>query len=119
MQRMEEVSLQKNTRYQNKSLLELAKYMPCQGCGAEDGTIVMAHSNFAIHGKAKGMKAHDCFVAALCQECHAWLDSGTKPYFNGYGMQWQPTREDKLEFFRRSMESTVLHIWRTGAVVVF
>lgn len=109
--------INKSPRYENPRLLKLAKGMPCQGCGCEDGSVVMAHSNFAIHGKAKGMKAHDCFTAALCQGCHTWLDSGSESVF--YLGIWQPTREDKLEFFRRAMEATMLYLWCTGAIIVF
>ena len=35
-----------------------------------------AHSNWAIHGKAKGKKASDVSVAAMCSTCHAELDQG-------------------------------------------
>ena len=105
------MSLAKSPRYENPRLLKLANGMPCMACGCQDGTVVMAHSNFSIHGKAKGMKAHDCFVAALCQGCHAWLDSGTKPY-----LMWDATRENKLEFFRRAMEATMLYLWANGMV---
>lgn len=107
--------INKSPRYENPRLLKLAKGMSCQGCGCEDGSVVMAHSNAAIHNKAKGMKAHDCFVAALCSECHYWLDSGTTVY----GYLWEPTRENKLEFFRRAMDATMLYLWRTGAIIVF
>lgn len=105
--------LQKNPRFENRKLLDLARGMPCQGCGNQDETIVMAHSNFAIHGKAKSMKAHDCFVAALCMRCHSWLDSGTTNY-----QLLAPTREDKLEFFRRASEATMLYLWRNGRIGV-
>ena len=110
------MSLQKSPRYENPKLLKLANGMSCMGCGCQDGTVVMAHSNFAIHGKAKGMKAHDCFVAGLCQRCHAWLDSGTEFYSLGFAVG-DPSRAGKLEFFRRAMEATLLYLWRNGLVV--
>jgi hypothetical protein len=107
------MSLQKNPRYENRKLLDLANGMACQGCGREDGTIVMAHSNKSIHGKAKGMKAHDCFVAALCHACHYWIDFGARDY-----LIWSCTPDHKLEFFRRASESTMLHLWREGKIKV-
>jgi hypothetical protein len=62
--------------YRNKKLLEACREMPCQHCGAEDGTVVAAHSNQLRDGKGKGIKAHDYRVAALCFKCHAELDQG-------------------------------------------
>ena len=110
------MSLLKSPRYENKKLLALANGMACAGCGADDGTIVMAHSNSAIHGKARGMKSHDCFVAALCYRCHGWLDAGTDVYL--CNCVWNPTREDKLEFWRRASERTMLLLWQAEKIKV-
>ena len=65
--------------YRNKQLLEEVREAPiCFGCGKHnDGTIVAAHSNQLIHGKGRGIKSHDCYVAALCNSCHTDLDQGT------------------------------------------
>jgi hypothetical protein len=48
--------------------------IPCQHCGAFDGTVCGAHANW---GGAKGMaiKADD-LCASLCYTCHTRLDSG-------------------------------------------
>lgn len=64
--------------YRNKKLIEAVRDAPiCFGCGKpNDGTIVAAHSNQGTHGKGKALKAHDCYVAALCFECHSELDQG-------------------------------------------
>lgn len=64
--------------YRNKKLLEKVRESPiCFGCGKHnDGTIVAAHSNRLIHGKGRSIKAHDCYVAALCFNCHSELDQG-------------------------------------------
>lgn len=62
--------------YRNKKLLEAVRQMPCQNCGAQDGTVCAAHSNFSEHGKGMGQKASDACVAALCHRCHAILDQG-------------------------------------------
>lgn len=107
------MGLQKQPRYINRKLLDLAKGMPCMHCGIEDGTVVAAHSDSAIHGKGKGMKSHDLFVAFLCHHCHAWYDAdyGT---MSGYSSK----REDKLEFWRRAHEQTMLTLWRNGKIKV-
>jgi len=66
------------TKYvRDKKRLEACRSLPCQHCGAEDGTVVAAHSNEGIHGKGRGIKASDEFVAALCFTCHANLDQGS------------------------------------------
>jgi len=46
----------------------------CQHCGISDGTIVGAHSNWAVHGKGRGIKASDVYCASLCARCHWRLD---------------------------------------------
>jgi len=51
--------------------------LPCQCCDLE-GQTQAAHSNWAIHGKAKSLKASDEYTAALCQACHYELDQGNK-----------------------------------------
>lgn len=65
------------TKYlRDKKRLQACRNLPCQHCGAEDGTVVAAHSNEGIHGKGRSIKASDKFVAALCFTCHANLDQG-------------------------------------------
>lgn len=64
--------------YRNKKLLEVLRDAPiCFGCGKHnDGTMCAAHSNQSIHGKGRSLKSDDCYVAALCYDCHAELDQG-------------------------------------------
>jgi hypothetical protein len=62
--------------YRNKKLLELVRQSPCQICGAQDGTVVAAHSNQQRDGKGMGLKAHDYRIASLCFTCHAEIDQG-------------------------------------------
>ena len=65
------------TKYlRDKKRLEACRSLPCQHCGAEDGTVVAAHSNGGIHGKGRGIKASDEFIAALCFTCHTKIDQG-------------------------------------------
>ena len=59
-----------------KHLMNVAS-LPCQNCYIE-GQTQAAHSNWAEHGKGRGIKASDEFTAALCQTCHAEIDSGAK-----------------------------------------
>ena len=62
--------------YRNKKLLEIARLIPCQICGIEDGTVVAAHSNQLRDGKGKGIKANDYRIASLCFTCHMEIDQG-------------------------------------------
>jgi hypothetical protein len=60
----------------NRAILEACREFSCQYCGADDGTVVAAHSNQSRHGKGRGIKASDIYVAALCHSCHAQVDQG-------------------------------------------
>jgi len=62
--------------YRNQKLLETDREIECVKCGAEDGTVVAAHSNQLRDGKGKGIKAHDYRIAALCYRCHMAIDQG-------------------------------------------
>lgn len=63
--------------YRNDKLLKACRQIPCQRCGANNGTVVAAHSNQLRDGKGKGIKAHDYRVAALCYKCHMEIDQGS------------------------------------------
>lgn len=82
--------------YRNKKLLELIRQSPCQHCGAQDGTVVAAHSNQLRDGKGRGIKAHDYRIAALCFTCHADLDQGA-----------QLSREERLNMWEEAHRKTV------------
>lgn len=71
------MNLQKSPRFESKKLLDAARGLHCQNCGADDGTTVAAHANWHEYGKGRGLKCHDFFTAHLCFECHTWLDSGS------------------------------------------
>lgn len=60
-----------------KAILVACRTLSCQHCGADDGTVVAAHSNWLQHGKGMGRKADDRYVAALCFRCHSELDQGS------------------------------------------
>ena len=62
-----------------------------------------AHSNQQIHGKGKGLKAHDIYHAASCHSCHAFLDQGA-----------DMSREDRRYYWQRGFERTLLHYFSMG-----
>ena len=62
--------------YRNPKLLVACREIPCQLCGAEDGTVVAAHSNQLRDGKGRGLKASDYRIASLCFLCHSEIDQG-------------------------------------------
>jgi ferredoxin len=76
-------------------------------CGIEDGTIVAAHSNQQIHGKGMGVKAHDCYVAALCFKCHAQIDQGT--------LYDKATKKDMWDL---AFQRTILELWKREMIKV-
>jgi hypothetical protein len=63
--------------YRSIKHLKNVANLPCQNCYIEDQTQA-AHSNWAEHGKGRGIKASDEFTAALCQSCHTELDQGSR-----------------------------------------
>lgn len=67
--------IEKFTYVRSRPLLNAIKALPCQHCGAS-GPSDPAHSNELRHGKAKGRKASDIYVAALCRADHQELDQG-------------------------------------------
>ena len=83
-----------NVMYRDDNLLKLAKGEKCllqisDDCmGDEGSTTVAAHSNFMMHGKAKGLKAEDCYSVWACHNCHSIFDQG--------GVF---TREEKADLF--------------------
>ena len=68
--------IEKTQYIRSAKLMQAYRKLPCQHCGIDDGTVCGAHSNQAIHGKAKGIKATDTACASLCHVCHHALDQG-------------------------------------------
>ena len=66
----------KRAYVRSKSLMKAYRMIPCQNCGIADGTVCGAHSNWAVHGKGKSVKADDNRAASLCFTCHSQLDQG-------------------------------------------
>jgi len=93
--------------HRDKKLLGLAKDQQCIWCGAQDGTVVWAHSNLGEHGKGMGIKAHDCMGMLLCSICHHQLDQG-----------FLLDREEKREMIYRLICKTHIKLWSDGLVKV-
>lgn len=93
--------------YRNKKLLETARLLPCQHCGTEDNSIVMAHSNQLRDGKGKGIKAHDYRVAALCFRCHHELDQGSRM-----------SKQERVEMWEEAHRKTIGLLFERELIVV-
>jgi hypothetical protein len=59
--------------FRSEAHLRNVAALDCQACGAP-GPSQAAHSNKAIHGKGRSIKASDKFTAALCPVCHRMVD---------------------------------------------
>lgn len=91
--------------YRSKKLLEAARLLPCQHCGANNGTIVAAHSNQLRDGKGKGIKAHDYRIASLCFTCHADLDQGSRM-----------TKQERVEMWEEAHRKTIGLFFEQGII---
>ncbi len=63
------------------NLRKAAKDKPCVRCGAEDGTVVLAHyfgPRRHNYGGGMSRKGDDVVGAWLCGECHTWMDTLSK-----------------------------------------
>lgn len=92
--------------YRNAKLLIAVRQLPCQWCGADDGTVCAAHSNQLKDGKGRGLKAHDYRIAALCHTCHSSLDQG------------RLNRQEREEMFEYSHRATIGELFARGIVTV-
>lgn len=72
------VPVPKTAYVRDERLRDMCRAMACQHCGKSgpDAGVTWAHSNQAEHGKGKGIKASDVYVAALCDSCHFQIDQG-------------------------------------------
>jgi hypothetical protein len=93
--------------YRNKKLLELARLLPCQHCGIEDGTVVAAHSNQLRDGKGRGLKASDFRIASLCFRCHAEADTSSTL-----------SKVARIEMWEQAHRATIGELFERGLVVV-
>lgn len=84
--------------YRNKALTDSANGESCVACGAQDDTVVWAHSNRQEHGKGTGIKSHDLLGLYLCAGCHRLYDEAK----NG--------REYAEQFFRLFYPKTMVRV---------
>lgn len=101
----------------SRRLLDLAhRVQQCTNCGrwTEHGC-EPAHQNGLSSGKGMGMKGQDHRHAALCHDCHAWLDQGGKRSPCG---QWSADRTQKSEMWTRAHLKTMDHYWGEGWIRV-
>lgn len=89
--------------YRDARILRAVREAPCMMCGAQDGTVVAAHSNQLRDGKGRSIKAHDYRIAALCFRCHAEIDQGAKM-----------TKEERLEAWEDAHRRTIGWLFDTG-----
>ena len=93
--------------YRNKKLLEIARLLPCQHCGIEDGTVVAAHSNQLRDGKGRGLKSSDFRIASLCFRCHAEADTSSTL-----------TKVARIEMWEQAHRATIGELFEQGLVGV-
>jgi CRISPR/Cas system-associated protein Cas10 (large subunit of type III CRISPR-Cas system) len=79
--------------YRNKKLLEYARRLPCQHCGADDG-------------KGRGLKASDYRIASLCYTCHSEIDQGKKL-----------DKSERVQMFEDAHRSTIGEFFERGYIV--
>lgn len=63
------------------NLRDFAAGQSCVRCGAQDGTVVLAHYTGVrrhSYGGGFGIKVHDGVGAHLCMTCHKIMDTETK-----------------------------------------
>jgi hypothetical protein len=93
--------------YRNKKLLEIARLLPCQHCGIEDGTVVAAHSNQLRDGKGRGLKSSDFRIASLCFRCHAEADTSSTL-----------SKVARIEMWEQAHRATIGELFERGLVGV-
>lgn len=97
---------QKFQYWRSKKHLKNVASLPCQHCGLE-GQTQAAHSNMAIHGKGRSIRASDQFTAALCFACHHDLDAGHNL-----------TKEQKQKMFFDALKSTWIELQKRDLILI-
>ena len=92
----------KTVYVRSKKLLQAVASIECQHCGRH-GYTQAAHSNQASHGKGRGLKSSDVYTAAMCDQCHSALDSGS-----------HLTREQRVTMWGEAHIKTVRELVRRG-----
>ena len=69
--------------------------LPCQICYVE-GMTQASHSNQAVHGKGRSLRASDEFTAAICMEHHYEIDQGSNL-----------TKQQRVDMWNEAYQKTV------------
>ena len=88
--------------FKSRHLQRMANGQSCIACGAEDGTIVLAHRN-EHKARASGI---DIWALELCYRCHAEYDQG------------KMSKEEKRRFFNDFYPQQVLRWINRGLLKV-
>ena len=96
----------------DERLRYMCRALPCcsPGCGAsgEQAGVTWAHSNQAIHGHGRGIKASDLFTAAMCTACHRELDQGNTETQDEKVARWTAA-------WRKTISLAITHgLWPSG-----
>jgi len=107
--------------YRDPDLLKLAKGEKCllqiaDDCmGDEGSTTVAAHSNFMMHGKAKGLKAEDCYSVWSCYKCHSIFDQGGVFTRKQKADLFSEALLRQVEEWRKIATTPTLKLWKVEA----
>jgi hypothetical protein len=107
--------------YRDPDLLKLAKGEKCllqisDDCmGDEGSTTVAAHSNFMMHGKAKGLKAEDCYSVWSCYKCHSIFDQGGLFTRDEKALMFYEALLRQIEEWRKIATTPTLKLWKVEA----
>jgi hypothetical protein len=88
--------------YRNKKHLKNVASLPCQVCYVE-GMTQASHSNQAIHGKGRSLRASDEFTAAICVEHHYEIDQGSNL-----------TKQQRVDMWNEAYQKTVYRLKSQG-----
>jgi hypothetical protein len=99
--------LESMSNWRSNKLLASIRDCACQRCGAQDGTVVAAHSNQLRDGKGKSIKAHDYRIAALCYRCHTEIDQGSTM-----------TKQERIDAWEEAHRGTIGWLFQQGILKV-
>lgn len=89
------ISIPKFSYFRSKKHLKNVANLPCQICYVE-GRTQASHSNQAVHGKGRSIRASDEFTAAICVEHHYEIDQGSSL-----------TKQQRIDMWNEAYQKTV------------
>ncbi len=97
------IAYPKHQYVRSPALMKAYREIPCQACGADDGTVCGAHSNWSVHHKGGRIKADDNRCASMCMRCHSAIDQGSRL-----------SREERVTLWTEAHRKTVRELLRRG-----